>query len=309
MATGNMSKHGIMGASTNQDSYLVSASCRIFQDLADIYINPEESISVDAEAARLENDLNSETPNKYPNAPHSSPIDLQNDPDSSVFNEELVKCLKELPVILLSLEERTKDGSAEMLEVDTEDPPRSYFEASTSTKSDVKPYGCKGFQYHNENFGKNCSVKAMTVTASGHHAGDSKSESTEPFYTNVNNQLERFNFLRVDSVGEFNADFYGRSTLSDNTSIIANCASDASDISLEDVESVSSDDNSSCESTGRIEFEALALDSTIHPSTVQRFQHWRIRGRNKRALSLDEMNPSKILHTTDFSTTPFELTI
>ncbi|CAL1266226.1 unnamed protein product, partial [Larinioides sclopetarius] len=287
MANGDTGKHEFMRASTNQDSYLVSASCRIIQDLADMYINPEESISSDAESAHFQNDLNSDTPNKYPNAPHSSPIDSQNDTDSPVFNEELVKCLNELPVILLSLEERTKDGSEETTQVDTEGPSESYFEASISTESDDS----SEIQYHPENGGKSCSLKSLTLTASGHLLREEKPKSTESFSTNVSNKLEKNNFLRVGSLDEFNTAFYRRSTLSDNTSLIANCASDASDISLEDVESVSSD-NSNSSSGERIKFEALALDSTIHPSILQKFQHWRTRGRNKRALSLDEMNPS-----------------
>ncbi|KAF8793867.1 hypothetical protein HNY73_001901 [Argiope bruennichi] len=259
MSTGNASKHDVGKSSTNQNSFLISASSRILQDLSDVYINPLESVSVDADSPRFQIDSSNETPNKYPNAPQSSPIDVQNNTDISVFNEELMKCLSNLPVILLPSEE--SNDSFEMPVFHTEDDTRSYLEATKSAESEVVSDNCKVFEEH----------------------------------------YEKYNGISFETSQ--------RSTFSDNESVIANCASDVSDISSEEEETASSDGGSSCVSRDRIEFEALALDSAIYPSIFKGLQHWRTLSRNKRALSLDEVNPLKALHTIDFSTTEFQLTV
>ncbi|XP_055931218.1 uncharacterized protein LOC129961700 [Argiope bruennichi] len=309
MSTGNASKHDVGKSSTNQNSFLISASSRILQDLSDVYINPLESVSVDADSPRFQIDSSNETPNKYPNAPQSSPIDVQNNTDISVFNEELMKCLSNLPVILLPSEE--SNDSFEMPVFHTEDDTRSYLEATKSAESEVVSDNCKVFEEHYEKYNGNRSVESSYViwNRSEHLTEEGKSGSTGCLPTNGSDQMGKLNLLRVNSVRDFNRDFNRRSTFSDNESVIANCASDVSDISSEEEETASSDGGSSCVSRDRIEFEALALDSAIYPSIFKGLQHWRTLSRNKRALSLDEVNPLKALHTIDFSTTEFQLTV
>ncbi|GIX90124.1 uncharacterized protein CEXT_406031 [Caerostris extrusa] len=282
-AVKDMHKSEISGA---QDG---SPSWNIIEDSNNKQLNTLDSFSKDFEHSCRYNDSNSETPQKLPNAPKSSPVGESSATNSKFNSDLLAACIKKLPLILLPPERSDDD-----------------FWKRPRSESDVD-FGVLRNDYSTQidevSYRKSSIWSLIEDQTKVENERDPRINK-EPFSNIFPNLVGHCN-LSIGSITEL-SDSCLR-TFSDRESILANCASDVSDVSLSDCES---DVNSVRSSFGNedIRFESFSTGSQIQPSIVQRSQNWRLKNKNQRRLSLDELDDPPIIADSIFKM-QFELTI